>query len=122
MSSGARKLMRVQLQEGSETHSRVADGGNDGVTQRELRDALAELFRTARHEARWFPSNDRLVVKAFGHAVAEISREIKSFTGAGIAQEGNILRKVFRSSTGREFRLDVENFGGPNLAIVEAPN
>jgi hypothetical protein len=111
-----RMRMRVQLQEGGNTLSQtVVSEDAGGVTQRQLRDAMAELFHRVRGEITWFPRNDRLMMKAFGRAISEISREIKGFTGVGISQGQNVMRKRFVSSTGREFRLDIENVGGPNL-------
>jgi hypothetical protein len=73
------KRMRIQLQEGDlENHSKTVEAVSDeGVTPRQLRDKMSELYHTVPDEAPWYPWNRPLARRNLGHAIAEMSRAMK---------------------------------------------
>jgi RHS repeat-associated protein len=106
--------MRVQLQEGdSETYGvpRAAPA-ESGVSVRQMRDALQQLYEDIPTKAPWFPLNR--LQNEFYTAVVYISQRLGTFPPNGIIQGGNILRYVINDRR-KEYRLDVENLRGHNL-------
>lgn len=111
------KRIRVQLQEGHlHTHSKKLEAAQEqSISVRQVQLLLEELYHSTKAEAPWYPMNDRIARQRYGHAIAELSRTLNSYPPNGTDQEGNILRKEWQNNVGREFRLDIENFGGSNL-------
>lgn len=62
--------------------------------------------------------NDKIASKRYGRAIVQLSRELNRFPPYGIDTEGNILRSEWKNNSEREFRLDIENFGGTNLSTL----
>lgn len=116
------KRIRVQLQEGHlHTHSKKIEVAQEqSISVRQVQLLLEELYRSTKTEAAWYPMNDRIARKRYGHAVSELSKALNSYPPNGIDNEGNILRKEWENNVGREFRLDIENFGGRNLVAIHS--
>jgi RHS repeat-associated protein len=115
--------MRVQLQDettrygGASTHTHGVTRANRssvGVTARQMRDAMDQLYRTYRKDAPWYPKGlDTELVWAIITTSERITGIVAS---GGVVQTGTLRPNLtWFGPDGVEYRLDLENLRGHNL-------
>lgn len=105
--------MRVQLQD-TRDHTNsvvVSNSARSGVTVRQVRDAMKQLYDTRRSAAQWFPS---AMDGWFRSSIVLLSIKLGQYIPGGTTSQGTIEQRL-GTYHGVQYRIDIENLRGHNL-------